>query len=310
LHVVFMGTPAFAIPSLRALTTEHEVLAVFTRPDAVRGRGRRPAPSPVKEEALSLGITVFETSTLRDPDVQAELAALSPDVIVVAAYGLILPREVLDMPPRGVLNVHASLLPRWRGAAPVARAILAGDETTGVSIMRMEEGLDTGPYSVVAGASVGELGVDELTARLAEAGADALTEAMRGLEAGTLRWVEQDESLATYANKITAEELALDPAMTVDDAWRRVRVATDSAPCAARIAGARVRIVNARPDTALEGERSAPGTLVTVKAGPALALADGLLLLERVIPEGRPPMDAAAWVRGARLADDPRWERP
>jgi methionyl-tRNA formyltransferase len=308
LHVVFMGTPVFAVPSLRALTTEHDVLAAFTRPDAVRGRGRGTVPSPVKEDALSRGITVFETSTLRDPDVQAEISDLAPDVIVVAAYGLILPPEVLAMPRLGVLNVHASLLPRWRGAAPVARAILSGDETTGVSIMRMEEGLDTGPYSVVVEEPVGELGVDDLTSILAETGADALLETLRRVEAGTVVWTQQDESLATYANKITADELALDPTMRVDEAWRRVRVATDSAPCVVRVGGGRVRILEARPADPIDGGLPAPGAVVIGRTGPELALADGTLLLERIVPEGRRPMEASAWARGARLPDGPRWE--
>jgi methionyl-tRNA formyltransferase len=307
LHVVFMGTPPFAVPSLRALTGEHEVLAVFTRPDAVRGRGRALVPSAVKEEALALGIAVHEPATLRGAEASGIIAALAPDVIVVAAYGLILPPKVLEIPRHGALNVHASLLPRWRGAAPVARAILAGDEETGVSIMRMEEGLDTGPYSVVVAVPTGDLEVDDLTARLARVGADSLLEAMRSMESGTIRWTTQDESLATYAAKISAEELALVPASSVDDAWRRVRASTDSAPVSVRAGDTRLRVLEAEPAGAAISP--AAGAVVTTTTGPVLGMADGGLLLVRVVPEGRRAMSAADWARGARLAADVRWAR-
>ncbi len=165
-----MGTPDFALPSLRTLFDDHDVVAVYTRPDAVSGRGTITRPSPVKRAATELGLTVEQPASLRDPATQRALAAYAPDVCVVAAYGLILPPDVLAIPHQGCVNVHASLLPRWRGAAPVQRAILAGDAVTGVSIMRMEEGLDSGPYCVVETVEVGEKNADEVTRELATRG--------------------------------------------------------------------------------------------------------------------------------------------
>jgi methionyl-tRNA formyltransferase len=303
-HVVFMGTPEFAVSSLRALTAEHEVDAVFTRPDAVRGRGRALAPSAVKVEAEALGIPVYEPATMRDPAVHDQLRKLAPDVVVVAAYGLILPPEVLSVGSHGALNVHASLLPRWRGAAPIARAILAGDSETGVSIMRMEEGLDTGPYATVARLPIGDSDLAWLTAELADLGAEALLDTMRLVEAGTVEWIVQDDAAATYAGKMGPADVALDPALSVVDAWRRVRASSSSAPCALRVAGTRVRALAASmaPDASLESGRLSAG-----KHGVTLGLSDGALLITSLVPEGRNTMDASAWARGARLTDDATW---
>ncbi len=316
MRVVFMGTPSFAVPSVRALTTEHDVVGVFTRADAVRGRGRALVPSAVKAEAVALDIPVFEPGTLRDDAVVSSLRDLEPDVIAVAAYGLILPKAVLDAAPLGVLNVHASLLPRWRGAAPIARAILAGDEVTGVSIMRMEEGLDTGPFAMVVQVPVEAVGLAELTTVLAEAGADALLATLRAMEADTVRWTAQDEDLVTYASKVDAKELALAPELTAIDAWRRVRASSDSAPSVARIAGARVRVLEASPvggqaagpaDAAVSATVPARGEVQVSRSGLVLGLSDGALRLERIVPEGKRAMDGDAWARGARLAADATW---
>ena len=193
MRIVFMGTPDFAASVLSELASQHEVVAVYTRPDAVRGRGKQLVPSPVKVEACERGIPVFTPKTLRDADEQQALAALEPDVICVAAYGMLLPAEVLSIPEHGCLNVHASLLPRWRGAAPIERAILSGDEEVGVCIMRMEEGLDTGDYCVCRSLEVGDKDVALLTDLLADLGAHALLTALTQLEAGCIRWTRQDE---------------------------------------------------------------------------------------------------------------------
>ena len=184
MRVVFMGTPEFAATILEDLSQQHEVAAVYTRPDAVRGRGRKLEPSPVKRTAERLGLPVLEPRTLRDEAVQAELASFEPDVICVAAYGAILPKAVLDLPPFGCLNVHASLLPRWRGAAPVERAILAGDAVAGVCIMRMEEGLDTGAYCVCRTARIDGKTAPELTDELANLGSHALLTALVHVQSG------------------------------------------------------------------------------------------------------------------------------
>ena len=195
MRVVFMGTPQFAVPSLQALNRTHGVVCAYTRPDAVSGRGRHTRPSPVAEMAASLGIEVRQPATLRDETVQAELATLAPDLLVVAAYGLILPQAVLDAARLGAVNVHASLLPRWRGAAPIQRAILSGDADVGVSIMCMEAGLDTGPYCLQRQLAADDLDAVALTGTLADLGASALLDALPAIEDRTAAWTAQDESL-------------------------------------------------------------------------------------------------------------------
>ena len=204
MRVVFMGTPAFAVPSLTALAREHEVALVVTRPDAVRSRGKRLEPSPVKEAALELGLPVLETARMT-PEALEALRDAAADIFCVAAYGCILPDAVLTMAPLGCVNVHASLLPRWRGAAPIQRAILAGDEVAGVSIMRIGHGVDTGAYCAQASTPVGEKGADELTRDLAELGGALLARTLPAIAAGSAVWTEQDEALVTHAAKIAKD---------------------------------------------------------------------------------------------------------
>lgn len=304
MRVVFMGTPRFAVPSLEVCARDHELVAVYTRPDAVSGRGKRLRPTPVKEAALRLGAPVLEPRTLRDSDVQDHLAALSPDVIVVAAYGLILPREVLDIPPLGCVNVHASLLPRWRGAAPVERAILAGDDVTGVSIMQMEEGLDTGPFCVQERVDIAEKDADTLTAELAGVGAEALARALVLIEARECRWMAQDDALATYAAKITKEETLLMPTLPADELLRRVRASSRRAPARLSVCGHQLTVVAA---SSAENESAAPGTVTRVGDAPVLGAHDGAVRLDVVRPEGRGDMPAADWMRGAHLDNEPTW---
>ena len=187
LRVVFMGTPDFAVPSLEALSSAHDVVLALTRPDAVRGRGRALVPSPVKARALELGLPVLETSRVT-PEVLARLREARPDVICVAAYGCILPDAALDLAPLGCVNVHASLLPRWRGAAPIQRAILAGDERTGVSIMRIGHGVDTGAYCAQASTTVAGKSAGEFTSERARMGADLLVKTLPAVADGTAVW--------------------------------------------------------------------------------------------------------------------------
>ena len=226
-----MGTPAFAVPTLDALLDAHEVVAVYTRPDAGSGRGRRVATSPVKQRAHDACIPVEQPASMRDAAAVSGLRSYAPDLIVVAAYGAILPPDVIDLPRLGCVNVHASLLPAWRGAAPIQRAILAGDALAGVSIMRMEAGLDTGPICSTWSTPVGDKDATSLTSELALMGAKLLTDKLPLIASGEVRWAAQDDSLATYASKVTALDVALDPGLTVDDAWRRVRASGPSAPC-------------------------------------------------------------------------------
>lgn len=303
MRVVFMGTPDFAVPSLVALHSAHEVLAVYTRPDAVSGRGGALRPSPVKTAAMDMGLPVEQPATLRDSAVRQRLGDLRPDVVVVAAYGMILPPEVLTIPPKGCINVHASLLPRWRGAAPIERAVLSGDSSVGVSIMLMEAGLDTGPYCVQAAIEVDALAVPELTGRLAELGATSLVQALAMLEEGACRWIEQDESRVTYAEKIDRDDVALEPGLAVDEAMRRIRASSRRAPARVLISDKGVTVLDGAPS----GHAVAPGRVLSTKEGIELGFSDGGLRIDRIKPDGRGEMSALDWARGARLADDASW---
>jgi methionyl-tRNA formyltransferase len=302
MRVVFMGTPEFAVPSLEALRAEHEVVAVYSRPDRPSGRGRVVSPTPVKSAAQAAGIEVRQPERLSDPVEVARLVADRPDVIVVAAFGAILPRSVLDVPSLGCVNVHASLLPRWRGAAPIQRAILAGDLQTGVSIMRMEEGLDTGPWCAQVRTDVAAKDAAELTAELAALGADLLTRTLSKIADGTALWHPQDESLVTYAAKVTAADVEIAPSMTVGEALARVRASGPSAPCRVTVGGRNLTVLRAEvsPDPLPAGAARCTRHL-------ELGCSDGALRLLTIVPEGRAPMEADAFVRGARLDPECIW---
>lgn len=293
MRIVFMGTPEFAVPSLRALAGAHDVRLVLTRPDAVRGRGRRLEPSAVKAAATELGIDVLETKRITD-DVMAAIRAAEPDVIVVAAFGCILPDAVLTAAPLGCVNVHASSLPRWRGAAPIQRAILSGDARAGVSIMRVVHELDAGAYCRQADVEVGEKSCPQVMGELAELGARELLVALRQMEDGTAEWVEQDESKVTYARKVEKAEMLLDPAATALDNRRRVQTSLDAAPARMAVAGKGVRVLAARvvEEGVAQGE-------VLVRHGRVIAgCADGAIELLRVKPDGKREMEASAWAAG------------
>ena len=316
MHVVFMGTPKLAADILVEIAQQHEVVCVYTRPDAVRGRGAKLEPSPVKAAAERLGIPVRTATSLRDAEEQAHLAELAPDAICVAAYGCILPREVLEIPRYGCLNVHASLLPRWRGAAPIERAILAGDEQTGVCIMRMEEGLDTGDYCVCRSLEVGDKDVALLTDLLADLGAHALLTALTQLEAGCIRWTRQDEEHVTYADKIGKDELSLSPADTVELACRKVRASSAAHPAHAIIAGKDVTVLAARPAPADHADAVCagmePGSVRFAAKRLYLGAADGAIELMEVTPAGKAAMAAKAFAAGIQgIKDDTKiWEGP
>lgn len=293
MRIVFMGTPEFAVPSLRALAGAHDVRLVLTRPDAVRGRGRRLEPSAVKAAATELGIDVLETKRITD-DVMDAIRAAEPDVIVVAAFGCILPDAVLTAAPLGCVNVHASSLPRWRGAAPIQRAILSGDARAGVSIMRVVHDLDAGAYCRQADVEVGEKSCPQVMGELAELGARELLTALDQMADGTAEWVEQDESKVTYAKKIEKAEMLLDPAATALDNRRRVQTSLDAAPARMAVAGKGVRVLAARvvEEGVAQGE-------VLVRHGRVIAgCADGAIELLRVKPDGKREMEASAWAAG------------
>lgn len=303
MRIVFMGTPEFAVPSLQSLHENHEVVAVYTRPDSVSGRGGRTRPSPVATTAEDLGIPVQKPRTLRDTETQARLAALCPDLIVVAAFGLILPREVLEIPPSGCVNVHGSLLPRWRGAAPVQRAILAGDESTGVSIMRMEEGLDTGPFCATESTPIGDMNSEELARVLADMGATLLAHSLTAIARDECTWTMQDDDLATYADKITRADVALDPSLDAVSAIRRVRASGPTAPCRISIGDRSATALRVAAGTC----ELRSGTAEVTRTGIELGVSDGSILITRLKPDGKGEMDAAAWARGLRSTGPLTW---
>ena len=310
MRVVFMGTPAFAVPSLTALAREHEVALVVTRPDAVRSRGKKLEPSPVKAAALELGLPVLETSRMT-PEALDALRATAADIFCVAAYGCILPDEVLHMAPLGCVNVHASLLPRWRGAAPIQRSILAGDDETGVSIMRIGQGVDTGDYCAQASCSVPGKTADELTAELAELGGELLVQTLLAIADGTARWTVQDESLVTHAAKIAKAELRLDPAVSASQNVRRVLASSDAAPARCLVAGKQVRVLGARvlegADVSSLGSLPGEGAFAIRAKRVLLGCTDGDFEVLAVKPDGKRAMDASAWAAGLQTKEG-TWE--
>ncbi len=300
-----MGTPDFAVPSLRHLHRDHEVLEVYTQPDRPSGRGRKLQPTPVKTEALALNLSVRQPVNFKDPIEVDHLASLEPDVICVAAYGLILPQAVLDVPRFGCINVHASILPRLRGAAPIHRAILQGDESAGVSIMRMEAGLDTGPFCRIAEIAIADHDVVGLTEELAELGAIELMHALDDIAVGAAAWTGQDESLVTYASKIDRSDVALYPGLTVEEALRRVRASNRQAASRARIDDTAMTVVEASP---YSQSTVAAGDVGVIDGALIIGLSNGAIRLDRIRPEGRKTMDCAAFLCGARFGSSPTWE--
>ena len=300
LDLIFMGTPDFAGTILAGLIEAgHRVRAVYTQPPRPAGRGHRPQPSPVQVLAERQGIEVRCPTTLRDPLVQAEFAALRADAAVVAAYGLILPAAILAAPRLGCLNVHASLLPRWRGAAPIQRAILAGDRETGITIMQMDEGLDTGPILLQQAIAIGPATTaGELSDRLAALGARLTLDALDGLAGATLVAQPQPNAGVTYAAKLRREEAWLDWRQSAATLERQVR-AFDPWPGAFFEArGERIRVMRAAVDP--QPVAAAPGTVL----GERLAVACGTGALRPLILQrpGRSALDAAAFLRGFSLA--------
>jgi methionyl-tRNA formyltransferase len=308
LRVVFAGTPEFSVPALRALhAAGHAIVAVFTQPDRPAGRGRELAASPVKRCALELGLPVEQPATLKTAATQQQLAALAPDLMVVVAYGLLLPQAVLDIPRLGCLTIHASLLPRWRGAAPIQRAILAGDERTGISIMRMDAGLDTGPELLRRELAIGPRETaGQLHDRLAPLGAEAIVEAVRGWARGTLAAQPQPATGATYAAKIRKEEALIDwtrPAAAID---RQVRAFNPWPVAETRLGAEQVRIWESLPlatPSPVAPFDLPPGSVLTAAGGRiVVATGDGALELLTLQFPGRKPLPAGDVLNSRALA--------
>ncbi len=294
-----MGTPDFAVAALKALAAAgHDLRAVYTQPPRPAGRGQKDMPSPVQRYAESQGIPVRAPVALKSAEEQAAFAALKADVAVVAAYGLILPRPILEAPRLGCVNIHASLLPRWRGAAPIQRAILAGDKESGVTIMQMDAGLDTGAMLLVRQCPVlaSDTGAT-LRERLGALGAEALREALGLLRAGRLEPVVQDDALATYAGKLRREEAGIDWRLDAAVIARRVRAFNPANVCQTTVDGQALRVWLAEP--AGNGSAAAPGTILrSDRHGILVACGTGAVLLTRLQLAGGKVMDAQALLNG------------
>ncbi len=297
-----MGTPAFAVPVLEALVSAgYEVAAVYSRPDRPSGRGRRTSSTPVKAAAAAMGLLVHQPPSLKSRDLQREMAALAPDVIVVAAYGLFLPRAVLDLARYSCLNVHPSLLPRLRGPSPVSTAIVEGETTTGVTIMQMDEGVDSGPVLAQRQAPIQESETAEtLTARLFEMGAGLLVEVLPDWVEGRIQARPQDESRATITKLLTREDGRIDWEMSADQIARRVRGYTPWPGAYTYWNGKMLKVLDASPDERAVAD--CPGTVIESAAGDRIDIATGhgMLRVSRLQLEGRRPASARDFLQGNR----------
>ncbi|MFC2966619.1 methionyl-tRNA formyltransferase [Acidimangrovimonas pyrenivorans] len=293
MKIVFMGTPEFSVPVLEALAAEHEVICVYCQPPRPAGRGKKERPSPVQARAEALGLPVRHPRSLRNDEAQAEFAALGADVGVVVAYGLILPQPILDAPGHGCLNIHASLLPRWRGAAPIHRAIMAGDAETGVCIMQMEAGLDTGPVLLRRATPIGD---EETTAdlhdRLSRIGAEAILEALARLD--ELEPAPQPEDGVTYAEKIDKAEARVDFARPAVEVCRLIRGLSPFPGAWVEIEGERLKLLRCR----LAEGSGAPGQVLD---GLTVACGDGAVEITLAQRQGKRPMTAGELLRGWQL---------
>ncbi len=306
LRLGFAGTPGFAVAALDALTrSRHRVVGVFTKQDRASGRGRKLHASPVKTRALELGLAVHQPATFKDPAACAELEELQLDALVVVAYGLILPERALAAPRLGCFNIHASLLPRWRGAAPIQRAILAGDRITGVSIMRMERTLDTGPVLATRAVDIDPLDTAEaLHDRLAVLGGELVRETMDELSAGRAVETAQSSDGVTYAEKVTKAEASIDWREGAEQIARKVRAFVPAPVAETRWNGEQLRIWEARalPASGPHGHAAAPGTVLSAAPDDIeVACGHGVLRIARLQLAGRNPVTAAQFNRAHRL---------
>ena len=295
LRILFMGTPDFAVPTLKAIAASvHTIVGVRCQPPRPAGRGKKPRPSPVQAAAEALGLTVETPRSLKDPDAQTAIAEAGADIIVVVAYGLILPQAVLDIPRLGAINLHASMLPRWRGAAPIQRAVMAGDSETGATIMALDAGLDTGPILLQQPLAIGpDDSAGLVHDRLAEAGARLMVSALDDLAAGRLVPRPQPEAGATYAEKISKTEARLDFSESADQLKRRIQGLNPVPGAWFNLAGERVKVHRA---AVVEGADVAPGTLLDDQL--TISCGAGALRLLTVQRQGRAAMTAAEFLRG------------
>ncbi len=305
MRILFMGTPDFALFALRALCDAGEnVVGVVTQPDKPKGRGYELCPPPVKVFALEKGIPVYQPATLKNGAFDDELVALAPDLIVVVAYGKILPQSVLDFPRYGCINIHGSLLPEYRGAAPMQRVLIDGKHETGVTIMQMEAGLDTGAMLTVARTPIGENdNFEDIHDRLGALGADALLQTLADIRAGKISPVPQNEALATYAAKIEKSDCLLDFSKAARTVHDRVRGLSPIPLAFTRTPdGKMLKVITTRISTARVPEGTAAGTVLALGDTVTVACGEGAIEILRLLPEGKGRMSAADYVRGRRLS--------
>jgi methionyl-tRNA formyltransferase len=306
LRIVFMGTPEFSVPTLMEIVGQgHDVVACYTQPPRKAGRGMEERKSAVHQAAETLGIEVRTPASLKSAEEQARFADLDADVAVVVAYGLLLPQAVLDAPRHGCLNLHASLLPRWRGAAPINRAIMAGDRETGVEVMRMEAGLDTGPVCMAERVAIDDaMTAGELHDRLSALGGDLMVRALAALSRGGLTETPQSEEGVTYARKLAKSETRIDWTQAARAVHDHIRGLSPfpGAWCEMEIGGARERVKILRSAFAGDAETAAPGTLLAAEGDTlVVACGEGAVRLQQLQRAGRKPMAADAFLRGAQL---------
>ncbi|AZZ96580.1 methionyl-tRNA formyltransferase [Pseudoalteromonas sp. R3] len=297
LRIVFAGTPDFAAKHLAALiASHHDVVAVYSQPDRPAGRGKKLKASEVKTLALEHNLPVYQPQSLKSDDAQAELAALNADVMVVVAYGLLLPKAILDTPRLGCLNVHGSILPRWRGAAPIQRAIWAGDKETGVTIMQMDEGLDTGDMLHIATCPIDENETSaSLYNKLAELGPGALVETLDKLAEDKLSAEPQDDALANYAKKLSKEEANIDWAMDATQIERNIRAFNPWPVCYTQMQGQTVKVWQAT----VVSQQGTPGQVLSAdKTGITIACGEQALTITQLQPQGKKPMSAQDFLNG------------
>lgn len=302
MRLVFAGTPDFAVPALEALIKAgHDIAAVYTQPDRPAGRGRALRPSQVKASALAHNLPVYQPETLKDKNTQDELAELGPEAMIVIAYGLILPKAVLEIPTRGCINIHASLLPRWRGAAPIQRAIQEGDTTTGITIMQMDAGLDTGDMLLKKEITISPIDTGgSLHDRLATLGADAIVETLEKLKRDELKPQKQNEKEASYAAKLSKDEGWLDFGLSADALSRRIRAFDPWPGTRSHWQGKPLSIIAAHAED--RPHKAAPGTVLAANAeGIALATGRGALVITRLKPAGKKAQDVSAFLNGHAL---------
>ena len=301
MKVVFMGTPDFAVPALRAIAAEHEVVCVYTQPPREAGRGNKILKTPVNLAAEELDLPVKTPFSLKKPEAQDELRSLNADIAVVAAYGLILPKAVLDIFPKGVVNIHASLLPRWRGAAPIQRAIEAGDKKSGVTIMRVDEGLDTGDMLLK-----GEVEIDENTTggilhdKLAEIGKALILQALQNID--NLKPEKQDDSLACYAKKLEKSEAKLDFNRPADELERKIRAFNPYPGAYFEYNGERFKVFAA--EVLNDNAGMEPGSLVPNDSGLLIECNPGMLFVTEIQRQGKRAMPTEELLRGFEFVED------